>query len=164
MADPFVIAALPCGPGTLALCPLPGRDGGFAPDLAQIVGFAPDLVVSLTETAEMADLGAAGLPQALARAGIGWRHFPVADFGTPPPGADWCGVATEAQGALARGGRVLVHCRGGLGRSGMAVLRLMIEAGEDPDAALARLRAIRPGAVETAAQEHWARARSGATP
>ncbi len=40
----------------------------------------------------------------------------------------------------------------------MAVLRLMVEAGEDPDAALARLRAVRPCAVETGAQLTWATA------
>ena len=52
---------------------------------------------------------------------------------------------------------MLVHCRGGCGRSGMAVLRLMVEAGEAPEEALARLRAVRPCAVETEAQMDWAR-------
>ena len=46
---------------------------------------------------------------------------------------------------------------GGCGRSGMAVLRLMIEAGEDAETALARLRTIRPCAIETDAQMAWAR-------
>jgi hypothetical protein len=39
----------------------------------------------------------------------------------------------------------------------MAALRLMIKAGEDPDAALKRLRAVRACAVETDAQLLWAR-------
>ena len=39
----------------------------------------------------------------------------------------------------------------------MAALRLMIEVGEDPDAALKRLRAVRACAVETEAQMIWAR-------
>jgi hypothetical protein len=38
----------------------------------------------------------------------------------------------------------------------MAVLRLMIEAGEEPQSALARLRKVRPCAVETEAQMQWA--------
>ncbi len=38
----------------------------------------------------------------------------------------------------------------------MAVLRLMVEVGEAPEAALARLRAVRPCAVETEAQRDWA--------
>jgi hypothetical protein len=38
----------------------------------------------------------------------------------------------------------------------MAVLRLMVECGEDPAQALARLRSVRPCAVETDAQLDWA--------
>lgn len=152
MSDSFLIAPLPLRAGTLALCPLP-RD---ASDRALVEGFAPDLVLSMTETAEMAALGAVDLPGWLAARGIGWRHFPIADFGTPADGTDWDDLAVRAQAVLARGGRVLSHCRGGLGRSGMVVLRLMIEAGEEPATALARLRTVRPGAVETTAQLHWA--------
>jgi len=51
-----------------------------------------------------------------------------------------------------------VHCRGGCGRSGMIALRLMIEIGEAADDALARLRAVRPCAVETPQQLRWATA------
>ncbi|MBR9844091.1 MAG: protein phosphatase, partial [Rhodobacteraceae bacterium] len=49
-----------------------------------------------------------------------------------------------------------VHCFGGCGRSGMAIMRLLVEMGEEPEAALARLRAVRPCAVETEAQRLWA--------
>jgi len=38
----------------------------------------------------------------------------------------------------------------------MAALRLMVEAGEDANDALLRLRSIRPCAVETDAQMIWA--------
>lgn len=63
-----------------------------------------------------------------------------------------------ALATLRNGGKVLAHCRGGCGRSGMAVLRLMVELGEAPDVALARLRDARPCAVETQAQLDWAAA------
>lgn len=157
MPDPFVIAPLPVGQGTLALCPLPGRLGDFPGDMAQILRFAPDLILSLTQDAERSALGAATLPDQITWAGIVWHPFPIPDFGIPPADADWSAAANAATKILAKGGRVLVHCRGGLGRSGMVALRLMIEHGEAPDDALTRLRAVRPGAVETAAQHRWAR-------
>ena len=72
--------------------------------------------------------------------------------------AAWRALGANARRALAGGGRVLIHCRAGCGRSGMAALRLMIECGEAPDEALARLRAVRPCAVETGAQMAWAMA------
>jgi protein-tyrosine phosphatase len=97
----------------------------------------------------------------MAAAGIGWVAFPVADYAVPPRGADWDAVSARLRAVLAAGGRVLVHCRGGCGRSGMAALRLMVEGGEAPAAALARLRAVRPCAVETPAQMRWALAGAG---
>lgn len=126
--------------------------------MAQLEAFDPELVISLTDANELTALGAATLPDRLARVGIAWYAFPIPDFGTPSPGADWLAISHATHAVLASGGNVLLHCHGGRGRSGMVALRLMIEAGEAPDAALARLRAARPGAVETEAQQDWARA------
>lgn len=149
----FTIASLSLRAGTLALCPLPAS----ADDRRALAAFRPDLVVSMTETAEMEALGAADLPRWLKARKLRWVQFPVADFQIPRQGADWSVVSVPAAQLLDWGGTVLLHCRGGLGRSGMVALRLMIEAGEDPDAALARLRLARPGAIETEAQLDWAR-------
>lgn len=137
---------------------MPGRGGDYAGDLAVVLGWRPDLVITLAEAGELAARGASSLPADLAAAGVDWLHLPIPDFGTPPQGlrADWPAHAARLQAIFARGGRVLVHCMGGCGRSGMITLRLMVEGGEPPEAALARLRAARPCAVETAAQERWA--------
>ncbi|MCA0272055.1 MAG: protein phosphatase [Proteobacteria bacterium] len=153
----FAIAELEVGGGRLGLCPMPGRSGDYAGDLAVVMGWVPVLVVSMTVEAELA-MGAAGLPVDLMAAGIVWRHLPVADFAAESAALaeDWDAVAAEARAVLSGGGRVLFHCLAGCGRSGMAVLRLMVEAGEAPEAALARLRRVRPCAVETGDQYDWA--------
>jgi protein-tyrosine phosphatase len=54
--------------------------------------------------------------------------------------------------ALERGDKVLVHCAAGLGRTGMLVARLLVDAGQAPGEAIARVRRARPGTIETAAQ------------
>ncbi|MEZ5798536.1 MAG: protein phosphatase [Paracoccaceae bacterium] len=157
------LASLEVGGGWLAISPMPGRGGAYAADLADVLAFGPALVLTMTTPGELAAKGAAGLGADLAARGIGWRALPIADFGVPGPEvlALWPGVAEEVRAVLAGGGRVLVHCMGGCGRSGMAVLRLMVEAGEPPGAALARLRAVRPCAVETEAQFAWAAGSAG---
>lgn len=136
------------------ICPMPGRRGDYPGDLATLLAWRPRLVVTLTETGELAARRAASLPADLTAAGVEWLHLPIPDFGTPPRGLrqDWPHLSQRLQSV----DRMVVHCMGGCGRSGMILLRLMIDAGEAPDAALARLRAARPCAVETKAQMRWA--------
>lgn len=157
----FAIYEIPVAGGTLALSPMPGRTRHYAADWQHLQVWRPTMVISMTLMDELARKGAGTLGTDLARAGIAWRHLPVPDFGTPDAGADglWDVVEKDALDALNAGGKVLVHCFGGCGRSGMAALRLMIAAGEDPDTALTRLRAARHCAVETDAQMAWATAR-----
>ncbi|WP_170362303.1 protein-tyrosine phosphatase family protein [Ruegeria arenilitoris] len=154
----FALHSVQIGNGTVALSPLPGRGGGYTRDLGMIRDWQPNLVISMTTEVEVLQEGASGLGEDLHALNIEWVHLPVADFGTPPPEVDaaWGSVSPAATDILSRGGRVLVHCRGGCGRSGMIVLRLMVEHGEDPETALTRLRAVRSCAVETDGQMEWA--------
>lgn len=154
----FAIHELRVGRGTLAISPIPSRTRHYGADRDRLLAWAPAFVLSMTNLAELARKGSGGLPGDLAAAGIGWRHLPVDDFGVPDATvmAAWPEASERARHHLARGDSVLVHCFGGCGRSGMAALRLMIEFGEAPAPALARLRAVRPCAVETPAQMAWA--------
>lgn len=147
----FPAAEVQVGAGWISLSPLPGRGGDLAADVAGLVRWRADLVVSLTEAAEMVT---GDLPGALVAAGVGWLHLPIPDFGIP----DGCAgaVVTGLTDRLAQGQRIALHCMGGCGRSGMIALRLMVRAGEAAGPALERLRAVRPCAVETPAQYDWA--------
>lgn len=153
---------IPLGGGEIALSPMPGRTRHYRTDWEALVAWRPALVLTMTTQAELDRKGAGTLGADCRAAGIGWHHLPIEDFWAPGPetASAWPAASAAAHAALARGGRVLIHCFGGCGRSGMAALRLMIEAGEVPEAALARLRAARPCAVETDAQRAWAEERA----
>jgi ADP-ribosyl-[dinitrogen reductase] hydrolase len=57
---------------------------------------------------------------------------------------------------LRDGGNIVIHCRGGIGRAGMVAARLLVELGDAPDVAIAKVRVARhPRAVETLEQERW---------
>ncbi|MEM9969582.1 MAG: protein phosphatase [Pseudomonadota bacterium] len=157
MAD-WTVSELALGAGCLGIAPVPGRSGNYEADLSALLRWGPALVLTMTGRAELDRVGAAGLGDDLGAAGVGWRPLPITDLGAPDAAtaALWPAASAEAHGVLAGGGRVLAHCFGGCGRSGMALLRLMVEAGEDADPALARLRRARPCAVETEAQRAWA--------
>jgi ADP-ribosyl-[dinitrogen reductase] hydrolase len=95
--------------------------------------------------------------------GLDWLHLPIRDVGTPGRAfeAAWPGHSANLRKRLAAGENV-VHCLGGLGRGGMIAARLPTEAGGDPNVAIARVRAVRPGAIETPAQENRVRTGPGA--
>lgn len=154
----MLICTLPAGGGTLAISPLPGRGGDYAGDLDLIAAWKPGLVISMTTEAEMIQYGADQFGADIQGRKSCWVHLPIEDFGAPPADVQemWPGVSTAARRVLSGGGRVLTHCKGGCGRSGMVALRLLIECGEKPKNALARLRHRRPCAVETEAQMKWA--------
>ncbi|WP_300581534.1 protein-tyrosine phosphatase family protein [Marivita sp.] len=154
----MIVSALSVGQGILAISPIPGAEGDYAGDVQHLIEWKPAIVISLVSEVEMVAAGAAGLWHDLVEAGCRWEHLPITDFGVPDDAFEeaWPVVSANARRALMGGGRILVHCRGGCGRSGMVALRLMIELGEAADDALARLRAVRSCAVETDAQMAWA--------
>ncbi|MCE8553141.1 dual specificity protein phosphatase family protein [Ruegeria pomeroyi] len=154
----LVLYALQVGGGTLAICQLPGRSGDYSGDVDLIGSWAPGLVISMTTEVEMLQHGARNFGADIQSRACRWAHLPVDDFGVPGRDAEisWKAISKSARHALRGGGRVLIHCKGGCGRSGMAALRLMIETGEEPKAALAHLRSVRSCAVETDAQMDWA--------
>lgn len=154
----YRIAEVSCGDGWLGIGPMPGRGGAYDADLSAILRWGSGLVLTMTTARELEMSGARAFGADLHAAGVAWRHLPIPDFGAPPPETDalWPDVSATAHASLSDGGRVFAHCFGGCGRSGMALLRLMVEAGEDVDTALARLRRVRPCAVETEPQKAWA--------
>ena len=155
MSDIFWI---PAPPGRIGIMAAPGVTGNYAGDLSDLIAARPVLVLSMTEPNELDMIGAAGFGTDLARAEIARRVLPIRDFSGPKPAQtdDWAAIAAMAHDLLDAGKDIVIHCRGGCGRSGMATLRLLVERGENPDAALKRMRKTRPCAVETDAQFGWA--------
>jgi ADP-ribosyl-[dinitrogen reductase] hydrolase len=67
----------------------------------------------------------------------------------------WTKLGPLLRSQLKCGFNIVVHCKGGLGRAGTIASRLLIDAGTAPAEALAAVRAARPGAVETVAQDQY---------
>jgi atypical dual specificity phosphatase len=90
-------------------------------------------------------------PTRLAPHSIAEIHLPVRDFTAPSPEQLTQGVEAIGQ-ALADGKTVAVHCGGGLGRTGTLVACYLVSRGMSTVDAIARVRAIRPGSIETREQ------------
>ena len=165
--DPIRIAeiGLVPGRGTIGVSFAPGKNDreiwarNLDADLDAIAAWGAKAVVTLLEPRELRMLAIARLGAEIERRSMEWLHLPIPDAGTPSAAseAQWPEMSLRLRSLLAAGENVLVHCRGGLGRAGMIAARLLIETGVDPDAAIKRVRAVRPGAIETEPQEDWVR-------
>ncbi len=79
-------------------------------------------------------------------------HLPVRDFTAPTLEQLEHGIAA-IEHAISNGQKVAVHCGGGLGRTGTLLACYLVKCGLTPEDAIARIRALRPGSVETPQQE-----------
>ncbi len=103
---------------------------------------------------------------ALARAGVGFLHLPTEDHCALRLADIDAGVAFAAP-RMAQG-RVLVHCREGIGRSVTLCLCILVDAGVSPLEAMRTIKAARPWASPSPPQfdafAAWLVARGAAPP
>jgi atypical dual specificity phosphatase len=128
--------------------PRPGAKRPLDQDLLFLRDQGVDALVSLTE--KPVD------PEALGRHGIEALHIPVPDFQAPTQ-AQLDQYVNAVQGWVGASRHVGTHCAAGLGRTGTFLAALFVARGMDADAAIAEVRRLRPGSVETKEQEQAVR-------
>lgn len=152
---------LPAGlKGKLGITLLPGRkdrDRDLSEDLQTLKEAGITDIVCLMTHEEMTAFGVPGLLKAYEDAGFEVFHFPILDQGITEPELALPLYGFMEQG-LKQGKNILIHCVGGLGRSGMMAAAFLKRQGVDAESALHAVRKARsPRAVETHAQEEFVR-------
>ena len=159
---------MPCGGGLLGMTLCPGKQVGHSNtgdpwerdlslDMSVIAGWGATTLVSLMEEHEFAEFGVPGLGKAAEEAGLEWHLLPIRDVDVPDGRFErlWVYSGHVLRRKLKAGERIVLHCRGGLGRTGTIAARLAIESGLAPEDALRRVREARPDRVETRKQEAY---------
>ncbi|MGE4303220.1 MAG: ADP-ribosylglycohydrolase family protein [Novosphingobium sp.] len=131
-----------------------GWDRDLCADLDRVRAWGAAAVVTLIEPHEIEQLGVTGLGAETLARHMDWLHLPIRDVSVPGEAfeAAWTSAGEGLRARLRDGFDVLVHCKGGLGRAGLVATRLLIELGEQPQDAVTKVRAARPGAIETRGQ------------
>ena len=128
----------------IAGMPRPGATVSLENDLNFLQAKKIDLLVSLTEQTIP--------PTDLVSHDIDGLHLPIPDYQAPTM-EQMTTFATTVSGVIAQGGRVGTHCAGGKGRTGTMLAVYLVHIGMTATAAIARIRQLSPGSIETAAQE-----------
>lgn len=81
-------------------------------------------------------------------------HYPIRDFSTPKNFSTYHKLVGDISKALDRG-NVLIHCSAGWGRTGLVASGVAVYKGHNPHKAIALIRKVRPGSVETKQQEKF---------
>ena len=140
----------------MAIVPRP-RGGDWLEDDVRVWkddGF--DLVVSLLTTGEMKDLGLADEADSIRTQGLQFDQLQIPDLGVPPSMASALEFLEKLRSELAAGKNVAVHCRQGIGRSGLVAASLLSLSGIDPETAFQQVSAARGLPVpETPEQKRW---------
>jgi ADP-ribosyl-[dinitrogen reductase] hydrolase len=167
-SHPLKIAEIAVGPGMgkigITFCPgkqqAAAATGSWSRDLgldvAVLARWNAAAVVSLVEQHELDSLGVAALGDVVRDAHMAWYHLPIRDVAVPDEAFEesWTAAGSELRAILQSGFNVLIHCKGGLGRAGTVAARLLVELEWEPQAAIAAVRSVRSGAIETRAQEN----------
>ena len=170
--DPIRVAQIPAdrlpARGRLGLTIAPGKKGpsqhgspwrrSLTADLIVLErDFDTGVLVSLIEDHEFGTLGIRDLTRRASAHGMVVLHLPIRDVSVPKP--QDVGVFDSTVGRiqthLMAGENVVLHCRGGLGRSGLVAACVLVAFGMDAYEAIRVVRQVRPGAVENADQERY---------
>ena len=86
-----------------------------------------------------------------------WIHMPIADLKAPDHEfkQKWITTKTLLKNDLLKGSNIVLHCKGGIGRSGTIAALILIEHGEENANAIKCVRKKRQGAIENEVQEQF---------
>lgn len=169
LSHPLQIAEIAVSAGTIGLTFCPGKAGDSlygSPwardldlDIERLAAWGASKVVTLMEASEFALLGVPDLGHKIQAAGLDWVHLPIRDVSVPDAAFidTWANLTKALQRSLLRGDKIVFHCRGGLGRTGLVASLLLLDLGWDAETAITTVRSVRPGAIETMEQENYVR-------
>ena len=160
---------VPNAEGLIGMTFCPGKRGesvfggiwarDLSADLKFIKEWGAQAVITLVEDHEFELLNVTGLGDAVKEHGMEWLHAPIPDLDAPQKDfeTNWMhgDIGDRVRTILSLGGRVLLHCRGGLGRTGTLAAMLLVEFGTSPEEAIQHVRQAREHTIETRGQEDY---------
>jgi hypothetical protein len=122
--------------GSLAITTRPRGDDWLDDDIAALQRQGIEVLVSLLGRDEARELGLSAESTACKAVGLEFLELPVPDFGTPDDPLTFVETSNYLVGLLRSGKSVAVHCRQGIGRSGLLAVSILLGTGVPLKAAM----------------------------
>ena len=143
-------------PGRVALSARPRGGDWLVDEVTDWKRAGVHAVLSLLESQEEEDLDLKGEGAEVRKQGLDFSSCPIPDRQVPPSEAELARVLEKLDRSLTNGKNVVVHCRQGVGRSGLVAACLLVKRGISPGAAVEKVSASRGVAIpETEEQREW---------
>ena len=143
------------GAGKIGIMPCPCGDV-LDKEIAALHTSGVDILVSLLPDGEMLELQVADEAKLCAKHRLEFLSLPIADFQVPTSMVMVHHLICYLQTAYQTGRTIVIHCRGGIGRSSMIAASLLVSLGVTLQEAWQHIGRARNCKVpETAAQEQW---------
>jgi len=143
-------------PGKLAMAARPRGGDWLEDDLSSWKREGVDTVLTLLTPEEEKDLELQQEAGEAKKLGMDFASFPILDRQIPKSEAKWAQILENITRTLSDGKRVVVHCRQGIGRSGLVAACLLVRRGMSPGAAVELASAARGVSIpETSEQRDW---------
>ena len=157
----------PNGSGIIGMTLCPGKkiksamsgvwDRDLDIDLQAIQAWGAQALVNLIEEHEHDLLHVPNYVEKVKSFPMGFYHLPITDVHPPDERfiGLWKSTGPRLRHILQGGGKILIHCRGGLGRTGTVAAQLLVELGMKHKEANKAVRDARHGTIETRDQEEY---------
>ncbi len=144
------------GKGSLAVMAMPVAGEWIEDEFRGIAQFGINCLVSLLEAHEIRELGLQTAPDLCAANQIDFVHHPIKDRGLPPSISATQKLVVQLHEDILEGKNTVIHCRAGIGRTGLLAAAVLIRQGYEVATALAMISKARGVTVpDTDEQIAW---------
>lgn len=130
----------------LAGSPQPGLYGEWEDDIAYLKKHDIGFVMSLTEEPL--------IEEELLQEGLEFYHLPIRDMDAPMPRDAYKALIVLLE-KIDSGKKALIHCKGGVGRTGMIGACYLVARGYEPTDAIQKVRSVHQAFIQTKNQEKF---------
>ncbi|MEM6737284.1 MAG: dual specificity protein phosphatase family protein [Bacteroidota bacterium] len=142
--------------GNLGLMPRPKGNDWLYDELHKLKLCGVDILVSLLENSELDELDLQEESTICEELSIKFISFPIQDRSVPMSRQAFITLIQQLNNELDKGNKIVIHCRMGIGRTGMLAAGILMQRGYDVNSAFELLTNVRTISVpDTEEQVEW---------